>query len=56
MKLLLGTPGWGWRLFGIVGKDSDWFIGYSRNITVRELVAAFHDVKIELRPKEDDRE
>lgn len=29
MKLYLGTPGWGWDLWGI-GYKSQWFFGFSR--------------------------
>ena len=27
MKLLFGTPGWGWRMYGLLGKDQKWFFG-----------------------------
>lgn len=29
MKLMLG-PKWGWYLVGIVGKNANWFFGFSR--------------------------
>lgn len=34
MKLLLGTPGWGWKMFGLIGGKPGrlWFIGFSRNV------------------------
>lgn len=28
MKIYLGTPGWGWTLWGI-GYGSKWFLGFS---------------------------
>ena len=31
MKLYLGTPGWGWRLFG-VGYKTVWFFGFSMKL------------------------
>ena len=29
MKLLLGTPGWGWRMYGLLGNGERWFFGFS---------------------------
>jgi hypothetical protein len=29
IRVWLGQPGWGWRLYGISWRDS-WFIGFSR--------------------------
>lgn len=38
MKILLGTPGWGWRVFGIAGARARWFLGFSMASTeVTEL-------------------
>lgn len=29
MIILFGTPGWGWRMFGLLGKHNKWFLGLS---------------------------
>jgi len=31
MKIYFGTPGWGWRLYGI-GYKSAWFLGFSMRL------------------------
>lgn len=30
MKVLWGYPGWGWQMFGLIGKENKWFFGLSR--------------------------
>lgn len=29
MIILFGTPGWGWKMFGLLGKQNKWFLGFS---------------------------
>lgn len=29
MKFYWNEGPWGWRMFGLVGKDAKWFIGFS---------------------------
>ena len=29
MRLLFGYPGWGWKMWGILGKENRWFVGFS---------------------------
>lgn len=35
LKFYFGTPGWGWRLYGVALGES-WFIGLSINNTGKE--------------------
>jgi hypothetical protein len=30
MKLYLGTPGFGWTMYGLIGKGAKWFLGFSK--------------------------
>ena len=30
MKVLWGYPGWGWQMFGLIGKENKWIFGLSR--------------------------
>ena len=36
MKLYLGTPGWGWRMWGLIGKNSKWFLGFSKQAVYQD--------------------
>ena len=31
MKVLLGTKGFGWTMFGLLGNKAKWFFGFSKN-------------------------
>lgn len=39
MKIYLGTPGWGWRMYGI-GYKTAWFLGLSIKDGGAESVAS----------------
>lgn len=30
MRVLLGYPGWGWKMYGLLGKENKWFFGFSK--------------------------
>lgn len=40
MRLYLGTPGWGWKMYGI-GYKTLWFLGFS----MKDLAAAQRDAQ-----------
>ena len=43
MRFLWGWPGWGWHMYGILGKNNMWFIGLSRQSTV-VTPKRFHEI------------
>lgn len=36
MKLVWRYEDWGWRMFGLLGKNYNWFLGYSRAVSLVE--------------------
>ena len=37
MRILKGRIAWGWKMFGILGKDNTWFFGFSMRDSAEKI-------------------